>query len=62
LTPQGNLADAAIEDFRACTTTEEIEAVANKYRPHLAEIKADDAARFHHVVNAKTYYLKQVNL
>jgi len=51
-------ADAAIAEFRACTTAEQIERTAAKYRAQVMAMKDSDPARYHHVLNAKRWYMK----
>ena len=53
-------ADEILTAIRACTTAEQIEAVAAKYRARVVEMKTKDPARFHHVVNAKEVYMKRL--
>lgn len=62
ITPQGTnpIADAAIAEFRACTTAAEIEAVATKYRAEVIKMEVTDPERWRHVVNAKRIYMKRI--
>ena len=51
-------ADIILAALRSCATPADVEAVANKHRAEVVAMRASDPARFHHVVNAKAYYLK----
>lgn len=51
-------ADAILAKLRACGTPAEIHAVADQHRADVMAMKKSDAARYHHIVNAKAYYLE----
>tara|TARA_R100001230_G_C5645069_1_gene150770 strand:- start:309 stop:500 length:192 start_codon:yes stop_codon:yes gene_type:complete len=53
-------ADTILAKLRDCTTAAEIEAVANHHRAEVIAMRTADPARFHHVVNAKAYYLERL--
>lgn len=53
-------ADAILAAIRACGTAAEIHAVADKHRADVMAMQKSDAARFHHIVNAKAYYLESL--
>ena len=53
-------ADAILAAIRACGTTAEINAVADKHRAAVMAMRKSDPARFHHIVNAKAYYLERL--
>lgn len=53
-----DLAATIISKLREAKNAGEIEQIASTYRAEVLKMKG--TARFHHIVNAKAYYLKQV--
>ena len=54
-------ADTILEAIRSCKTAADIHKTAAKHRAAVMAMKSTDTARFHHIVNAKAYYLALVN-
>lgn len=54
------LADTILDCLRTCTTAGDIHRVADQYRAEVMAMKGTDPARFHHIVNAKAYYLEAI--
>jgi len=52
------LADQILTQFRQATTADDINLIASKYRAEVQQMKGADPPRYHHLVNAKAYYLK----
>ena len=50
------LADTIIDRLRTCKTAGDIHSVADHYRADVVAMKG--TARYHHIVNAKAYYLE----
>lgn len=53
-------ADTILAKLRDCATAADIEAVASQHRAEVIAMRTADPARFHHVVNAKAYYLERL--
>lgn len=51
-------ADTILAKLRNSATAADIEAVASKHRAEVMAMRTSDPARYHHIVNAKAYYLK----
>lgn len=53
-------ADRILAKLRDSATAADIHAVADRHRAEVVAMKTSDPARFHHVVNAKAYYLERL--
>jgi hypothetical protein len=54
------LADTIIEALRGAKTAGEIEQIASTHRAEVMAMQASDPARYHHVLNAKRYYMTRI--
>jgi len=53
-------ADMILANLRTSATAADIHAVADNHRAEVMAMRKSDPARFHHIVNAKAYYLERL--